>query len=170
MDLFTTKYERLLFLGDFNEGMEDSSIKTFCSNYNLISMINKPTCNKDPDESTCIDLIFTNCLGSFQNSCVIERGLSDFHKMMKMVMKISYRKIEPRVINYRDYKGFSNERFRKSLLENLKGKLSEHSDKSFSNLINTCNTVLYKQLPQKKKYDRVINRLLWIKLCLKQLC
>ena len=105
MDLFPTKYERLLFLGDFNAGMEDSSIKIFCSNYNLTSMINKPTCNKDPDESTCIDLILTNCLGSFQNSCVIERGLSDFHKMMKMVMKIFYRKIEPTVINYRDYKG-----------------------------------------------------------------
>ena len=44
LDLFTTKYERLLFLGDFNAGMEDSSIKTLCSNFNLTSMINKPTC------------------------------------------------------------------------------------------------------------------------------
>ena len=43
LDLFTTKYERLLFSGDFNAGMEDSSIKIFCSNYNLTSMINKPT-------------------------------------------------------------------------------------------------------------------------------
>ena len=35
LDLFTTKYEHLLFLGDFNAGMEDSSIKIFCNNYNL---------------------------------------------------------------------------------------------------------------------------------------
>ena len=57
LDLFTTKYERLLFLGDFNAGMEDSSIKIFCSNFNLTSMINKPTCYKNPDKPTCIDLI-----------------------------------------------------------------------------------------------------------------
>ena len=37
LDLFTTKYERLLFLGDFNAGMEDSSIKIFCSKFNLTS-------------------------------------------------------------------------------------------------------------------------------------
>ena len=58
LDLLTTKYERLLFLGDFNAGMEDSSIKTFRSNFNLTSMINKPTCYKNPDKPSCIDLIF----------------------------------------------------------------------------------------------------------------
>ena len=102
LDLFTTKYERLLFLGDFNAGMEDSSIKIFCSNFNLTSMINKPTCYKNPDKPTCIDLILTNCPGSFQNSCVIETGLSDFHKMIVTVMKTFYQKIASRVvINYR---------------------------------------------------------------------
>ena len=65
MDLFTTKYERLLFLSDFNEVMEDLPRKTFCSNYNLTSMINKPTCYKNPDKPTCTDLILTNCPGSF---------------------------------------------------------------------------------------------------------
>ena len=117
-------------------------------------MINKLTCYKNPDKPTCIDLILTNCTGSFQNSCVIETGLSDFHKMIVTVMKTSYRKTEPRVINYRDYKSVSNEGFRESLLENLKGILSGNSDQSFSNFINTCNTVLQKQLPKKKKYVR----------------
>ena len=154
LDLFTTKYERLLFLGDFNVGMEDSSIKVFCSNYNLTSMINKPTCYKDPDKPTCIDLILTNCPRSFQNPCVIVIGLSDFYMMIAMAMKTSYRKIEPRVINYRDYESFPNEGFRESLLENIKRKLSENSDKSFSNFTNTCNTVLDKQLPRIKRHVR----------------
>ena len=150
LDLFATKYECLLFLDDFNAGMEDSSIKIFCSNFNLTSMINMPTCYKNPDKPTCIDLILTNCLGSFQSSCVIETGLSDFHKMIVPVMKTCYGKIEPSVINYHDYKSFSNEGFRESLLKNLKGKLSGNSNQSFSNFINTCNTVLGKQLPKKK--------------------
>ena len=50
--------------------------------------------------------------------------------------------------NLPDYKSFSNE----GLFENLNGKLPRNSDKGFSNFINTCNTVLDKQLPKKKKY------------------
>ena len=68
--------------------------------------------------------------------------------------------IEPKVINYRDYRSFSKEGFRESLLENLKGKSSGNSDQSFSNFINTWNTVLDKQLPKKKSMLEVINRLL----------
>ena len=67
-------------------------IKIFCSNYNLTSMINKPTCCKYSDKPTCIDLILTNCPGSFQNPCVVETGLSGFHMMIVTLMKTSYRK------------------------------------------------------------------------------
>ena len=60
------------------------------------------TCYKNADEPTCIDLILTNCPGSFQNSCFIETGLSDFHNIIITVVKPAYRKTEPKVINYRD--------------------------------------------------------------------
>ena len=73
-------------------------MKIFCSNYNLTSTINKPTCYKNPNKPTCTDLIVTNCQGSFQNSRVIETSLSDLYKMIVTVMNISYRKIAPRVI------------------------------------------------------------------------
>ena len=66
-------------------------------------MTNTPTCYKNPDKPTCIHLILTNCPGSFQKFCVLEAGISDFHKMIVTVMKTSYRKIEPRVINYQNY-------------------------------------------------------------------
>ena len=71
-DLYLTKYDQLLFLGDFNAGVEDSPVKNFCSSYNLTSMINRPTCFKNPEKPSCKYLIFTNCPRSFQNSCAIE--------------------------------------------------------------------------------------------------
>ena len=71
-DLYLTKYDQLLFLGDFNAGVEDSSVKNFCSSYNLTSMINRPTCYKNPEKPSCIDLILRKCPRSFQNSCPIE--------------------------------------------------------------------------------------------------
>ena len=61
-------------------------------------MINKPTWFKNPDRSSCIDLILTNWPRSFQHSCVIETGLSDFDKMVVAVMKTTYRKLEPRIV------------------------------------------------------------------------
>ena len=61
-------------------------------------MINKPTWFKNPDRSSCIDLILTNWPRSFQHSCVIETGLSDFDKMVVTVMKTTYRKLGPRIV------------------------------------------------------------------------
>ena len=45
---YTTQYDNLLFLGDFNVGLEDASIKNFCLAYSLISVMNKTTCYKNP--------------------------------------------------------------------------------------------------------------------------
>ena len=78
--------------------MEDTTVKNFCRIYNLTSMIIKPQGYKNPDRPSCIDLILTNCPRSFQNSCVIETGLSDVHNMVVTVMETTYRKHEPRIV------------------------------------------------------------------------
>ena len=65
-------------------------------------MISKPTCYKNPEKPSCIDLILTNCPRYFPNSCIAETGLSDFHKMVTTVMKTIFRKMEPKVVKHRD--------------------------------------------------------------------
>ena len=56
-------------------------------------MVNKDPCYKNTDKPASKELILTNCSRLFQNSCVIETGLSDFHKMVDTVMKTSYQKL-----------------------------------------------------------------------------
>ena len=56
-------------------------MKTFSESYTLSSLIKEPPCYKNPQNPSCIDLILTNSPYSFQNSCVIETGLSDFQMM-----------------------------------------------------------------------------------------
>ena len=75
-------------------------------------MIRVPTCYKNPANSTGIDLMLTNSNRCFQNSSTIETGLSDFHKMIVTVLKTCFQKREAKVINYRDYRNFSNEELR----------------------------------------------------------
>ena len=95
-------YEHFIILGDFNSGIEEYPMNGFCQNYSLKSLIKTPTSLKNPDNPSCIDLMLTNTPQSFKSSCVIETGLSDFHRMTVAVMKITYRKLHPTVKRYRE--------------------------------------------------------------------
>ena len=80
-NLYSVQYENLILMGDFNTGINHSCMKTICESYTLHSLIKEPTCYKNPQNPSCIDLILTNSPYTFQNSYLIETGLSDFHRM-----------------------------------------------------------------------------------------
>ena len=65
----------------------------FCDTFGLKRLIKDATCYKNPENSGSIDLILTNNPLSFQYSCVIETGLSDFHRMVVTVMETSFEKL-----------------------------------------------------------------------------
>ena len=121
-------YEKFLILGDFNVGIEEQHTKTFCDNCNLASLIKQPTCYKNPSNATCIDLILSKTPRNYQSTCAIETGLPNFHLMTLTVMKMSFRKFHPRLINNRCYKNFSNEAFRECLLEKLSKQVFVNND------------------------------------------
>ena len=94
--------------------------------------------------------MITNRPKSFQNSEVIETGLSDFHKMSLTVMKVFYNKQKPKIIQYRKYKGFSNEAF----MHELESALARFSQVSFGTFKSTVDNILQKHAPIKKRYVR----------------
>ena len=91
----------MIFWGDFNATDDEHHMKCFCENYGLenIIRIRQPTCCKNPRNPVCIDLILTNVPRSFQSTCVVETGLSDFHLMTLTVMRKSFKKYQPKTIN-----------------------------------------------------------------------
>ena len=112
LDLHSSKHEEILILGDFSLEIEEANMKSFCENYNLKSLIKQPISYKNPNKPTCIDLILINGPRMFQGTCATKTGLSDFHPVMVTVIRKSFKKIRPRVINYRSSREFSNETFR----------------------------------------------------------
>ena len=112
------------------------------------------TCYKNPNNPSCIDLLLTIFAKYFQNSLVIETGLSDFHKMVVTVMKTNFRKLEPKIINYRNYRYFSNDRFREKVTSELSKVVLENSDKGFNKFLVACKEALNMYAPLKKKYIR----------------
>ena len=151
LDLHSSKYDKTLILGDFNVGIEEANMQSFCESYNLKSLIEQPTCYKNPDKP---DLILTNVPRMFQSTCVIEAGLSDFHLMTVTVMRKTFKKLSPRIISYRSYKYFSDETFRDCLVNNLSNKVFSNNDNGLEKFCKITMDTLNLFAPIKKKYAR----------------
>ena len=107
LDEYSKKYWNYGFVGDFNVNTSDASMKEFCSLKRLKNLINKPTCYKNSEKPTCIDLIITNQPTLFQHSTVLETGLSDFHLLKNTEFKISFQKCTSHIITYWNYKNYA---------------------------------------------------------------
>ena len=76
--------------GDFDTQISDRKLDVFCSIWNLKSLGKKPTCFKNPNNASCIDLFLTNIIRSFQESQGFETRLSDFQKLVVTVPKSTF--------------------------------------------------------------------------------
>ena len=87
IDFYSTKYERIIIMGDFNVEPTDPSMINLCDSYDLFNLVKEPTCFKGPPK--CYDLILTNCKHNFQNTQTLTTGFSDFHKMTVTIQKMN---------------------------------------------------------------------------------
>ena len=134
-----------------NVETKEPCMQSFLELNGLRNLISKPTCYKIQKCPSSIDLILTNSSPSFQNSCAIEIGLSDFHKMTITVMKTTFQKLKPKLIYYRDYSMFSNDKFREEILSKLSMENTSNTSNGLENFLQICIGVLDKLAPQKYK-------------------
>ena len=112
------------------------------------------TCFQNPDNPKSINLMLTNSVHSFQNSCALEIGLSDFHKMTVTVLKSYLEKKQPKIMFYRDFRKFSNNDFRTQLLRDFSTPHLFYDSPSFYLYVDICIRALDIYAPKKKKYLR----------------
>ena len=122
--------------------MDDSPVIGFCETYKLRNLVQHPTCFKNPQNPSCIDLLLTKKPLSFQTTTVIEARLSDFHKM------------KHRVITYRKYKTFNNNAFVNNLQKEYTKQKMVFDEKELDAFSEICTYVLDKHAPQRKRYLR----------------
>ena len=130
---------------------------SFCESYNFKSIIKQPTCFKNPEKPCSIDLILTNRPKSFQSTCVIEKGLSDFHRMTVSVLKMHFRKLPPKVTTYTNFSNYDNANF----INSLNDVLNEHENHLLNDpdcFYKVCTEALNRHGPQKKKYVQGNNK------------
>ena len=81
-------------------------------------------------------------------------GLSDFHLMTLTVMRKSFKKYQPKTVNYRSYKNFSNEKYRETLINNLSKENFINNDDNFQRFRHLSLDALNENAPPKKKHAR----------------
>ena len=154
LTLYSSSYENLIIVGDFNVWVEEICMSGFCDTFGLKYLIKHATCYKNPENLSSINLSLTNIPRSFQNSCVIETSLSDFHRMVVTVIKTSFERLKPRAINYRYYKSFENKLSREELLYELSKTTLEENADGFQKFIEMCKKTLNHHAPTKQKFVR----------------
>ena len=73
------------------------------------------TCYKNSEKPTCIDLILTNQPILFQNSIILETGLSDFHLLTITGFKKSFPICKSHIITHWNLKNYDNDAFRSEI-------------------------------------------------------
>ena len=152
IDHYISNYDNILIMGDFNSEMAENPMIEFCSTYNLKNLVIEPTCFKNPENPSCIDLMLTNRRKSFLSNIVVETGLSDCHKMTVSALKTTFKKYPPKIVAYRDFKKFSNDLFSVEL--NYALEFHDTLNINFDLLNDILMSLVNKHAPIKYKYMR----------------
>ena len=74
--------------------------------------------------------------------------------MVVTAMKTTYRKHEPRIVYYRDFKHFCNNSFKESLQKATSQNLGVGCDEIYESFASSCNKISDNHALLKKKYVR----------------
>ena len=118
LDLYLTKYEKFVLLGDFNVNMNntDPIYEDFINQYSAKNIVKEPTCFKSVENPSIIDLVITNNSKNFWNTKTFRNLLSDFHALVATVLNIKFVKPKPIKVTYSNFKTFDLEKFQMDLL------------------------------------------------------
>ena len=89
-------YDKILLTGDFNAETTEPNLESFLYEHDLQNLVNESTCFKSVENPRWIDRILTNRNMSFQNAITVFASISDFHKLVLVVLKINFTKNKPK--------------------------------------------------------------------------
>ena len=80
VDFYSSKYENVIAIGDFNAEVTNNYLEGFCLSHDFKSLIKERKCAKNLEIPIRFKPHFNTSPKSFHSSGVYEIGLSDFHK------------------------------------------------------------------------------------------
>ena len=151
LSFYGTTYDHFLLLGDFNISHDDERFKEYCNLSYLYHLIKTPTCYMGTNCSS-IDDIITNMTFLFMKFLTVETEISDYHKLIMSICRMTFAKSKIKKLFYRCYKNFDSKLSEETLIKNLSE--TELFLKSFE---TTFSLTPEKCAPLKQKYIRYSN-------------
>ena len=117
-------FGKIVLAGDLNNDLLDPNkdISNILSDlldvFNLQNLVKEPTCFMY-DKGFLIDIIPTNKPRSFHKTQGFFTGISDFHKLFRIVLRSYYKKLPPNNILCRAFKRFAKTTFLRDLHSSL---------------------------------------------------
>ena len=118
MIIWYSSYDNIIINGDFNLEPDNPVLSNFLNINALYNHQKEKSCWKSPLGS-CIDLIISNRKHSIMNTGTVETGLSDHHLLIYTMLKTTFDKLPPKLIQYRSWKDFDENLFRCELEQKL---------------------------------------------------
>ena len=110
-------------------------LKTFLEDNSFVNLIKSNICFKLKPGS-CIGLILRNKPKRFQNSGVMETGVSDHHTLIFSFLKTTFTKMPPNKLQYRNYKKFEVHSFLQDVEQLLEKITFTEWEKDFVKTLN----------------------------------
>ena len=155
----TNSYDNIIIMGDMNINVlnKDSygylDYESFLDTFNLKNLIKKTTCHTKTASSS-LDVLLTNRNRLFFNTIVLETGISDVHCLVGTTLRATYKRAEPNIIQYRDYKKFDQFSFLDDLGHFEEDKCVDDPNILYENFLSFFQKTVEKHAPIKQKILR----------------
>ena len=153
INAFSTKYDNILLMVDFNLTIENKHLEELLNLFNLKSLILSLTYFQSTNP-TCIDLVLTNQEDLFNNSNTCEVGIPDNHYLVLTMLNKKNSKAVPKLYFIEIIRSLIKNKFTKDLTH----ELQYIKNSSYNQFQKLFVTVFDNHVPLKKKQLRFNNR------------
>ena len=99
-------------------------------------------------------MILTKKPKSFQNTCITETGLNDFHKLISTFLETQITCLKPKIVFHRNYKHFEDSRFPEDLNSTDLLLNTDDPNENYNLITDKFLNVVNRNAPLKKKMLR----------------
>ena len=159
LEKVTNSYDNIIIIGDINIDTlnKDSygyyDYESFLDTFNLKNLVKETTCHTKTS-STSLDVLLTNRNRCCFHTIVFETGISDVHCLVGTTLRASYKRVEPNVIQYRDYKNFNEISFVRELTNFIEDKDINDPNIAYENFLTFFQRTVENHAPTKQKIIR----------------
>ena len=156
VDKIISKYDKYIFIGDFNYDMlnceKSAMLRDICDIFNMKNIVKKATCFTKIAKATLLNLILTCQECDFKKVCNFGTGISDVHNFIAVQLNCDLPKMFPKKKLCRSFKNFDVTNFLQDLEnQNLDMSNFDNVNSAYDHFSKCFNEVAEKHAPFKER-------------------